>query len=71
MTPWVPVGPARSRLEALASALRDDGIRLYRLRRQYDEDAWPFAGRGYFKLKRQIPDLVERLGLETTLLKTG
>ncbi len=71
VTPWVPAGPARSRLENLDAALRDEGIKLYRLRRQYDEQAWPYAGRGYFKLKRQIPDLVERLGLEAALLKTG
>ena len=71
LTPWVPVGPARSRLDALEATLGGDGICLYRVRRQYDEDAWPFAGRGYFKLKRQIPELVERLGLETALLKTG
>ena len=71
VTPWVPAGPTRNRLETLAVALRDDGIHLHRLRRQYDEDAWPFAGRGYFKLKRQIPELLERLGIETALLKTG
>ena len=71
VTPWVPVGPARDRLDTLETALHDDGILVCRLRRPYDEDAWPCAGRGYFKLKRQIPELLERLGLETALLKTG
>ena len=33
--------------------------------------AWPYAGRGYFKLKRQIPQLLETAGLGDTLLETG
>ena len=71
VTPWVPAGPVRTRLDELEAALRADGLCLHRLRRRYDEESWPYAGRGYFKLKRQIPDLVARLAPETKLLKTG
>jgi hypothetical protein len=71
VTAWVPTGPAATRLERLDVALEAAGIRLHRLRRRYDDDAWPFAGRGYFKLKRQIPELLGRLGLESELRRTG
>jgi deoxyribodipyrimidine photo-lyase len=37
------------------------GIRLLQLRRPYDSMTWPHAQRGYFKLKEQIPALLERL----------
>jgi deoxyribodipyrimidine photo-lyase len=71
VTPWAPTGPVCARLEALETDLAADGIELLRLRRQYDSYAWPYAGRGYFKLKRQIPQLLELAGLEKTLLATG
>ncbi len=71
VTPWAPVGPAATRLGELETALAGDGIELVRVRRAYDEDAWPFAGRGYFKLKRQVPELLGQLGIEAELRETG
>lgn len=71
VTAWAPVGPAATRLAVLETALADDGIELVRLRRAYDEAAWPYAGRGYFKLKRQVPELLGQLGIEAELRETG
>ncbi len=71
VTPWAPTGPAATRLASLESALDDAGVALIRLRRDYDEDAWPYAGRGYFKLKRQVPELLGRLGIEAELRDTA
>ena len=71
VTAWSPVGPASLRLDGLETRLAGQGVRLIRLRRRFDEDAWPYAGRGYFKLKRQVPELLGRLGLEGELLETG
>ena len=65
------MGPAATRLAVLETALADDGIELVRLRRAYDEAAWPYAGRGYFKLKRQVPELLGQLGIEAELRETG
>jgi deoxyribodipyrimidine photo-lyase len=49
-------------LLALAGKQLDrHGIRLLQLRRPYDSLTWPHARRGYFKLKEQIPALLERL----------
>ena len=46
---WAPLGPS-------AAALPRDCLRL---RRDWDTQAWPLATRGFFRLKRAIPDLME------------
>ncbi len=71
VTAWAPAGPVATRLDDLEAGLESQGIRLLRLRRRFDDDAWPYAGRGYFKLKRQIPELLSRLGIEAELRETG
>ena len=68
---WLPVGPAAGRLALLEDRLKEEGITLSRVRRPFDDAAWPYAGRGYFKLKRQVPELLGRLGLDVDLLQTG
>ena len=45
---WAPLGPS-------AAALPRDCLRL---RRDWDSRAWPLATRGFFRLKKSIPDLV-------------
>ena len=58
VTPYAPVGPNASALRALAALLAPDGIRLIRLRRDYDSAAWPHATAGFFKFKDKIPKLL-------------
>ncbi|WP_010684707.1 FAD-binding domain-containing protein [Methylobacterium mesophilicum] len=48
VTAWAPLGPS-------AAALPGGCLRL---RRAWDETAWPLATRGFFRLKRAIPDLI-------------
>lgn len=48
---WAPVGPSAAALP-----------RCYKMRRDWDERAWPKATRGYFNLRSAIPQL---LGTET------
>ncbi len=62
VTPFVPVGPARERLEPLRTALDRGGIRLVQVRRRWDEELWPHATAGYFAFKK---------GLEATLARPG
>jgi deoxyribodipyrimidine photo-lyase len=71
VTAWAPTGPVCTRLTTLEAALEADKVRLLRIRRSFDSEAWPYAGRGYFKLKRQIPSLLEEAGVEATLLETA
>ena len=61
VTPFAPVGPVAELLALARDPLEQNGIRLVQLRRAYDTVTWPHAGRGYFKLKKQIPALLEQL----------
>jgi len=69
VTAWAPVGPVATRLDAVEKCLAENGIELFRVRRDYDEQAWPHAAKGYFKLKRQVPELLTALGIDTDVDK--
>lgn len=58
VTGEAPVGPEADRLAVLAGALAQDGVRLVRLRRRWDDLAWPMAGKGFFAFKAGIPKLL-------------
>lgn len=60
-TAYAPVGPVAEMLANVAKELDPYGIKLVQLRRPYDSMTWPHSQRGYFKLKKQIPALLERL----------
>jgi deoxyribodipyrimidine photo-lyase len=62
VTSYAPVGPVAEQLSAAGLALEPSGIRLIRLRRPYDDAAWPHATKGFFKLKAQIPKLIAQFG---------
>ena len=63
VTPYAPTGPVAERLSAAKGVLERYGVRLLQLRRSYDSAVWPHAGKGYFKLKQQIPVILDRLDL--------
>ncbi|MDJ0943967.1 MAG: FAD-binding domain-containing protein [Kiloniellales bacterium] len=63
VTPYAPVGPVQEKLDRIEAALRLEGIQLLRLRRRWDDAFWPHATKGFFGLKRQIPAVFARLGL--------
>jgi len=63
LTAYAPVGPAAERLDAARAALGDAGVALVQVRRPWDAAAWPHATKGFFKLKKQIPALVEAAGI--------
>lgn len=60
-TAYAPVGPVGDLLALVSDQLESNGIRLLQLRRTYDNVTWPHAQRGYFKLRKQIPALLEQL----------
>lgn len=60
-TAYAPVGPVAELLANASKQLDRYGIALVQLRRPYDNIVWPHTQRGYFKLKEQIPVLLERL----------
>lgn len=63
LVPYAPVGPVRERLDALAAALASEGIALTRLRRRWDDLAWPHAARGFFPFREKIAGLLQQQGL--------
>ena len=63
VTTYTPVGPVAELLAGVGQELERRGITVVQLRRQYDSVTWPHARRGYYKLKKQIPSLLERLDL--------
>jgi deoxyribodipyrimidine photo-lyase len=52
VAPWAPVGPSADALPAGCS----------RVRRTWDEAAWPHATRGYFKMREAIPRVLAAVG---------
>ncbi|MEO1205568.1 MAG: FAD-binding domain-containing protein [Pseudomonadota bacterium] len=63
VTAEAPVGPARKALDDLEPHLEAAGLKLYRLRRNWDAAFWPHATAGFFKLKNKIPRVLEDLEL--------
>lgn len=63
LTAEAPVGPTRGRLRAIARRLESDGVRLVRLRRDWDDRLWPLATAGFFPFKERLPRLWRELGL--------
>ncbi len=63
VTPYAPVGPVADGLVRLEADLAETGLVLRRLRRGWDERAWPHATRGFFAFKKHIPDLMVEAGL--------
>ncbi len=57
VTAYAPVGPVGAALIRLERA----GVPIVRLRRLWDERAWPHATKGFFGLKKHIPKLIKAM----------
>lgn len=57
---YLPTGPARSMLDLLVSRLRKQhaDIKIQPLVADHDRNAWPHAARGFFQMKKHIPELL-------------
>lgn len=62
-TAHAPIGPVASELRKAKAFLADHDIHLHQILRPYDALSWPHATKGFFKMKKQIPRLVEKLGV--------
>ena len=63
VTAYAPVGPVADLLGGVREQLEERGIGLVQTWRPYDRVTWPHAKRGYFKLRQEIPMLLEALGI--------
>ena len=60
LTAYAPVGPMADDLAQMGKDLKAAGITLCPVRRQWDEDFWPHATRGFFPFKEQIPAILQK-----------
>lgn len=56
-------GPVNDLLALAERELMQQNIRVLRLRRGYDTRAWPYATKGFFRLRKEIPSLLKALDL--------
>lgn len=59
--PYVPTGPLKDWLDASRSKLENDGLTLTEIRRPWDDAIWRYATAGFFKVKKEIPNILNRL----------
>ena len=59
-TPFVTRGPLRDWLDLAVPVLDQRGIVFCEQRRAWDDAIWPFATAGFFKVKKQIPRILEQ-----------
>ena len=71
VTAYAPVGPVAERLDDARDTLSQHGVKLVQLRRRYDDLTWPHAARGFFQLKKQIPFVLDALGVATGTLESA
>lgn len=63
VTPYVTQGPLHDWLTAATPTLAARGITLCEWRRDWDNAIWPHATAGFFKVKQQIPHLLNQFDL--------
>jgi deoxyribodipyrimidine photo-lyase len=61
VTPYVTQGPVRDWLDRALPDLARQGVSLAEWRRDWDAAIWPAATAGFFKVKQQIPRLLDDL----------
>ena len=59
--PYVTQGPLCDWLRAATPSLVNKGIAVAELRRDWDELIWPHVTAGFFKVKQQIPRILEQI----------
>ncbi|WP_371038637.1 FAD-binding domain-containing protein [Rhodosalinus sp. FB01] len=60
VTPYVTRGPLHDWLMEARPALEARGIAIREWRRDWDSAIWPHATAGFFKVKKKIPQILER-----------
>ena len=69
ITSYLPVGVWRQNFAMLAESLMSANIHIDQLVREYDRLCWPYAKRGFFPFKKNIPrwmsDFFKNRELET------
>lgn len=65
---YIPQGYLQMQIADLKQSLADAGCTLLMFAREYDRLAWPYARKGFFQLKKHIPDVLEALHVTQPLI---
>ena len=60
VTPYITCGPLRDWLDQAAPSLSAHGITFCEWRRDWDTAIWPHATAGFFKVRQNIPLILEQ-----------
>ena len=71
VVPYIPAGWTRDTLSPLLSDLQANGFHIHQIRRDWDECFWPHAKKGFFKLRKQIPSVLDALDIAEGLKLDG
>ncbi|MEQ1539141.1 MAG: FAD-binding domain-containing protein [Sphingorhabdus sp.] len=63
VTAYPPVGAIAQQLTSAEKSLKQNGLELVRLTRDWDRKLWPLATAGFFKLKTKLPDIAQEYAL--------
>jgi len=63
VTPYIPTGPLRDWIIEATPRLNEAKIEFVEWRRDWDDAIWRYATAGFFKVKKQIPDILQTKGI--------
>lgn len=61
VTAYMPKGPVADALAVATPDLKHAGIEVTQIVRSWDRLTWPYANRGFFKVKKKMPKILEGL----------
>ncbi len=61
LAPFTPTGPLKDYFDTAAPSLERQGLSLSECRRPWDDAVWRHASAGYFKVKKQIPIILDTM----------
>ncbi|EFO29302.1 deoxyribodipyrimidine photo-lyase family protein [Roseibium sp. TrichSKD4] len=59
--PYTPRGPLKDWMDTVQTQLEDNTLALCEIRRPWDDTIWRHATAGFFKVKKEIPNILARL----------
>ena len=63
VTPFIPTGPLRDWIIEATPNLNEAEIEFVEWRRSWDDAIWRYATAGFFKVKKQIPNILQTTGV--------
>jgi len=61
VTSYIPIGPTKARIKPIQIALKETDISFNQMTRPIDNNTWPYATAGFFKVKKKIPEILKRI----------